>query len=208
MIKQYSDNLGTWIKRPKFIKMQILQRLAYGILIIGFVSTNAQLKEFQVGVAKAIDVVKEAANFTPTLSEVGAQGKDYIFGLGPNIVLEAINKVCSLALATQGDVKRSEEVIPELANVSLIFLDNKENRSFGLDEIGDLLNMETFNKNNPVVVLTTGWLSMEDNKTNGAREDIYRAYSCRGNTNFFVSLKKDISKVDSIIVLLKVTNLL
>lgn len=145
------------------------------------------LTAIKKGAEKSVDITKQVADFVPDSSDLASLGKDLIFGLPITVILEGLNKFCSLALATEDDVERSRKVIPELGNVSLHFLDMKFNKSFDLTSVEDMVNMETFNKDFPTVILTTGWLSMEDNKTNGAAKWILDAYNCRGDVNFIVS---------------------
>lgn len=167
-------------------------RLIVGILICALAAGSSAgpynpLTEIRKGVEKGIDITKQAANFTPGIDDISAVGKDLIFGAPIKVILEGINKVCSLALATEGDVERSEDVIPELGDVSIKFMDDKYNRSFNVASIGEMVKLDTFNRDYPTVILTTGWLSIRENKTNVSAEKILRAYRCRGNVNFIVS---------------------
>lgn len=145
------------------------------------------LKEIKKGVEKGIDITKEAGTLIPGADDLAAAGKDLVFGAPIKVILEGINKVCSLALATEGDLERSEDVIPELGEVSLKLMDGKFNRSFNVASVKEMVQMETFNKDKPTVILTTGWLSIRENKTNLSAEKILRAYRCRGDVNFIVS---------------------
>lgn len=145
------------------------------------------LDEVKKGVEKGIDIVKEAPKFTPNIEDITKVGKDLVFGLPFKVLLEGINKGCSLALATEGDLERKEEVIPELRDVSIKFLDDKYNRSFNVESVKDMVKLDTFNKNYPTVILTTGWMSIRENETNVSAEKVYSAYRCRGNVNFIVS---------------------
>lgn len=129
---------------------------------------------------------KGISDFLPGASEVLSFGKDLLFGSPLKVILGLMNKFCSVALGSEDGVERIPEVIPELGNVSLAFLDMKYNRSFDVSSIGDMVNLDTFNKTYSTVILTTGWLSMDDNKTNGAAEWILDAYNCRGDVNFIV----------------------
>lgn len=167
-------------------------RLIVGIIICALaVGSSAgpynPLTEIRKGVEKGIDITKQAANFTPGIDDIAKVGKDLIFGAPIKVILEGINKVCSLALATEGDVERSDEVIPELGEVSIKFMDDKYNKSFNVASIGEMVKLDTFNRDYPTVILTTGWLSIRENKTNVSAEKILRAYRCRGNVNFIVS---------------------
>lgn len=145
------------------------------------------LKEVKKGVEKGIDITKEAGNLAPSVEDIAKAGKELAFGTPVKVILEGINKFCSLALATEGDVERTRDVIPNLGDVSLKLMDGRFNRSFNVESVREMVNMETFNKNNPTVVLTTGWLSIRENKTNLSAEKILSAYQCRGGYNFIVS---------------------
>ena len=145
------------------------------------------LAEIKQGVQKTVDIGSQVVDFTPGLDEITAAGKDLVLGTPFQLILEGFNQVCSLALATEGDVKRSQDVIPKLGDVRIKFLDNKHNRSFNVQSVGELVQMETFSRDNPTVIVTTGWLSMRGNKTSRSAEKLLRAYQCRGNHNFIVS---------------------
>lgn len=145
------------------------------------------LTEIKKGVEKGIDITKEVGSLAPSLDDIATVGKDLVFGLPSKVILEGINKFCSLALATEGGLEREEEVIPELADVSIKFWDMKYNRSFNVETVKEMVKLDTFNKARPTVILTTGWLSMRENKTNISAEKILKAYRCRGDVNFIVS---------------------
>lgn len=145
------------------------------------------LTEIKKGVEKGIDITKEVGSLAPGIDDLATVGKDILFGAPSKVILEGINKFCSLALATEGDLERSEDVIPELGDVSLKFLDLKYNKSFNVQSVGEMVRLDTFKKDKPTVILTTGWLSMRENKTNVSAEKILSAYLCRGDVNFIVS---------------------
>lgn len=172
--------------------MRIIIEILCVCQVLAIIGAVDVLKEVKTGIEQGVDIAKEAT-FGPGIKDLITKGKDLIFGAPIALVLEALNQVCSLALATEGNVNRAEEVIPDLGNVHLWFMDHKYNRSFDIDSLDELLRLDTFNRDNPTVILTTGWLSMEDNKTNSAFEEISRAYRCRGEENFFVSEKRSIS---------------
>lgn len=145
------------------------------------------ITEIRTGVGKGIDVTKKVADFTPSIDDLATAGKDLVLGTPIQVLLEGLNRFCSLALATEGDVERAKEIVPELGDVQITFLDNKYNRSFNVESVGEMVQLETFNKDNPTVVVTTGWLSMRGNKTSRSAEKLLRAYQCRGSVNFIVS---------------------
>lgn len=145
------------------------------------------LAELKKGVSKGIDVTKNVAAFTPGIDDMAVASKDLLLGAPIQVILEFLNQFCSLALATEGDLERSREIIPELEDVHITFLDDKYNRSFKVESVGEMVQLETFNKDNPTVLVTTGWLSMRGNKTSRSAEKLLRAYQCRGSVNFIVS---------------------
>lgn len=115
--------------------------------------------------------------------EVVGLGKDLALGAPSSVFLEGVNKLCSLALAKNSDLYRPSSVKPQAKNVSLLF----DNRSYGLGSIREMLNSQSFKKNNPTVILTTGWMSMKS-EDNPAADDITSAYKCRGGYNVLVSV--------------------
>uniref|UniRef100_A0A7G3B8S6 Putative vitellogenin n=1 Tax=Lutzomyia longipalpis TaxID=7200 RepID=A0A7G3B8S6_LUTLO len=140
----------------------------------------------KLGVEKGYDIAKNAPQFVPSPKELGSLGKEAFFGLPSSVLLDGINKFCSLAIATDTNLSRDEKTKPDYRNLSMILYDDKENASFPLTDMDRLAQHPSFNKNNPVVILITGWLSNSENKTNEAADTIYSAYKCRGNTNFIL----------------------
>ncbi|GAB0093472.1 hypothetical protein DMENIID0001_086150 [Sergentomyia squamirostris] len=126
----------------------------------------------KLGVEKGIDIVKNAPQFIPTPKELGSMGKEALFGLPSSVLLDAINGFCSLALATDNNLSRDSKDKPDYRNLSMILYDDKENASFALTEMDKLVQHPSFNKNAPVVILVTGWLSNTENSTNEAAQAI------------------------------------
>lgn len=172
--------------------MRLIWGIIFAVILIA-IKNNASavpyspVTELKKGVQKGFDITKQAVEFTPGLGDIAAAGKDLVLGMPFQIVLEGLNRVCSLALATEGDLERAEQVIPAMGDVRLKFLDNTYNRSFNVESVGEMVELETFNKDNPTVIVTTGWLSMRGNRTSKAADKLLRAYQCRGNYNFIVS---------------------
>lgn len=169
--------------------MRLVLKILVSLLLHVSLSTAVPYNpatEIKKGVQKGFDITKQVADFTPTFDDITSAGKDLVLGTPFQVILEGLNQICSLALATEGDLERTREVIPQLGDVRIKFLDMKYNRSFNVESVGEMLQLETFNKDNPTVIVTTGWLSMRGNKTSRSADKLLRAYQCRGNYNFIV----------------------
>lgn len=170
--------------------MRLVQAILVSVLLL-YVSPSIAVPynpatEIKKGVHKGFDITRQVTDFTPTIDDIASAGKDLVMGTPFQVILEGLNHFCSLALATDGDLERTSEVIPELDDVRIKFLDMKYNRSFNVESVAEMLQLETFNKDNPTVIVTTGWLSMRGNETSQSADMLLRAYQCRGNYNFIV----------------------
>ncbi|XP_055693545.1 vitellogenin-1-like [Lutzomyia longipalpis] len=122
---------------------------------------------------------KGRQNFPP-VEEIGSYGVEKLLNLNPTDMLEYINEFCSRG------AQINNAAAFDYKDISLTLYDGKENTPFLLTNMGNLMQHPSFNKTQNVVVFVPGWLSNLQESPNAAADTIYKAYECRGSTNFLV----------------------
>lgn len=128
-------------------------------------------------------VAMKITDLLPTPQVIFSISKNMLVGYPVEAVLSAVNLFCSAALS----VSRIEpKTSPAIDQMNFVLMTRTQNYSIPLHEANKLWHHEAFNASRQTVVLVTGWTS-NINKTNSAKDALYKAYMCRGGVNFVVS---------------------
>ncbi|XP_059622533.1 vitellogenin-1-like [Phlebotomus argentipes] len=130
------------------------------------------------------NVAKGAAKLIITPEEMVEITKEILYDLPSRVLTEAINIFCSQAIAVDGNLNRSQLIIPDAKKLGLTFFNDKGYVIYLLDDIEHLVEHPSFDRDGEIVILFMGWLSNRNDSLNYAAEILYNAYKCRGHTNF------------------------
>lgn len=84
----------------------------------------------------------------------------------------------------------SPKASPNVDKMNFVLRTKTKNVTVPLNEPIALWKKAEFDTELPLVIFVTGWTTnFNDNNTNSALETVYKAYECRGNVNFVVSLR-------------------
>lgn len=75
---------------------------------------------------------------------------------------------------------------PDIANLAFVLHTPKTNVSIPIINPTQLWEHPQYNKNLPLVIFVTGWLTFLQNEPLGSQDQMAKAYLCRGNVNFVV----------------------
>uniref|UniRef100_A0A1B0D1A0 Lipase domain-containing protein n=1 Tax=Phlebotomus papatasi TaxID=29031 RepID=A0A1B0D1A0_PHLPP len=153
--------------------------------VSGQLNLQDRIDQIRLGVSAGFRILKNTSQII-SLENLGALGRDALYEIPGLTLMEALNKFCSLAILTDKDLGRYEKIKPDYDRLRLILYSSSENTSYSLGEMSKLVENPAFNKNDPVVIMVSGWLSNRKDKPNDPAIAIYNAYKCRGHTNFLL----------------------
>ncbi|XP_059620322.1 vitellogenin-1-like [Phlebotomus argentipes] len=128
-------------------------------------------------------IAGDAINYIPSPRDIARMSKETFLGLPPRVLMEGVNTFCSMAMHYDTNLGRTEKYTPNVQNMSFVLYDNERRVPFQFDELENLAAYPGFNKEHPVIIFITGWLT-KDNTENAAAREMAKAYSCRGGHNF------------------------
>lgn len=154
--------------------------------VSGQLDLHDRIDQIRLGVSAGLRILKNTSQII-SLEKLGAVGMDALHEIPGRTLMAALNKFCSLAILTDKDLGRYEKIKPDFDRLRLILYSSSDNASYSLSEMSKLVENPEFNKNDPVVIMVSGWLSNRKDKPNDPAIAIYNAYKCRGHINFLVS---------------------
>lgn len=146
--------------------------------LFSFTDVSKSLKDIATGVSKDI------SSYIPTPETIFESSKNLLVGYPFEAASTAINTICSSALSSQTIRSR---VTPDLRKINFQLRTTCNNYSYPLLKSNQIWRSPEFDPKKKVVILATGWTTTVN--SSDAIDVLAKAYNCRGDVNFVVSMR-------------------